>query len=253
MNQFIHESSRLGENVKLGRNINIMENVTIGDNCQIGHNVVIHQDTIIGTGVRIDDNTVIGKLPMKAAASATTREITLPATKIGENCMIGACVVIYRGCIIGRKVLVADQASLREEVSVGEFTIVGRCVAIENRCTVGKRCKLETNSYITAISEIGDYCFIAPGVVFTNDNYMGRDKERYKHFKGVTIKRGGRVGGNVTVLPGIVIEEDGQVAAGATVTRDVPTKKIVVGIPGKVFRDVPEAQLLENQEGVDLS
>ena len=81
---------------------------------------------------------------------------------------------------------------------------------------------------------------------------MGRDKERYKHFKGVTIKRGGRVGGNATVLPGIVIEEDGQVAAGATVTRNVPANKIVVGIPAKVLRNVPEAQLLPNQEGVEL-
>ena len=252
MNQYIHESAQLGNDVRIGRNVVIEENVELGDGCLIGHNVVIHRDTVIGANVRIDDNTVIGKLPMKAAASATTREISLPPTTIGDTCMIGACVVIYRGCTIGRKVLVADQASIREEVSIGEFTIVGRCVAVENRCTVGKRCKLETNSYITAISEVGDYCFIAPGVVFTNDNYMGRDKERYKHFKGVTIKRGGRVGGNATVLPGIVIEEDGQVAAGATVTRNVPANKIVVGIPAKVLRNVPEAQLLPNQEGVEL-
>ena len=98
---------------------------------------------------------------------------------------------------------------------------------------IGKRCKLETESYITALSEIEDGCFIAPEVTFTNDNFLGRTKERFKFHKGVTVKRGGRIGANVTVLPGITIGADALVAAGSVVTRDVPDKKLVMGSPAE--------------------
>ena len=40
--------------------------------------------------------------------------------------------------------MVADLATIRENVSVGEHTIVGRGAAIENACTIGSYCKLET-------------------------------------------------------------------------------------------------------------
>ena len=46
---------------------------------------------------------------------------------------------------------------------------------------------------------------------------------------------------------GLTADADGVVAAGSVVTRDVPAKKIVIGSPAKEFRDVPEDQLLENQ------
>lgn len=36
--------------------------------------------------------------------------------------------------------------------------------------------------------------------------------------------------------------------AGAVVTKDVPPRKVVVGVPAKVIKDVPQEQLLENQE-----
>ena len=148
---------------------------------------------------------------------------------------------------MGNKILVADLSTIRENVTIGNFTIVGRGVAIENFCKIGSYCKLETNVYITAYSELEDYCFIAPCVATSNDNYMGRNKERFKHFKGVIVKKGGRIGLNATILPGKVIAEDSQVAAGAIVTKDTPPKKIVLGAPAKVWGDVPEDQLLENQ------
>jgi len=247
MSHIIHESAKIGEGTQIGHYTVIDEQVEIGSNCQIGHHVVIHPGVKIGNNVRIDDHTVIGKLQMRAANSATTKEAAFPPSEIGDNCIIGTSVVLYIGCKIANNILVADFASIREDVEIGEYTIVGRGVTIEQRVKIGKRCKLETEVYVTAISEIGDYCFIAPEVTFSNDNYMGRSEERFKHFKGATLKNGARIGANATLLPGITIEEDGQVAAGSVVTRDVPSKKIVVGVPAKVFRDVPEAQLLENQ------
>jgi len=240
-------NATLGVNTTCGEFCVIGANVTVGAGCVIGHRVVIHDDTVIGDNVRIDDGAVIGKLPMRAANSAVTRDQQLPPCRIGGNGIIGANVVIYRGAEIGRKVLIADLSTVRENVTVGDFTIVGRGVAIENFCTIGRYVKLETNVYITAYSEVGDRVFVAPCVATSNDNYVGRTEERFKHFKGVVIRRGARVGVHATVLPGKTIGEDALIAAGALLTSDAPPKKIVAGIPAKVFRDVPSEQLLENQ------
>jgi hypothetical protein len=243
----INAKSKVLNPTFVGENVVVEDDVFIDEGCYIGHNVVIHSGVKIGKNVLIDDNTVIGKRPMHSPVSALPPSETLSSTKIGDDCLIGAGVIIYIGATIGKKVLVADLATIRENVEIGDYTIVGRGVAVENFCKIGSRCKLETNAYITAYSELEDYVFIAPMVTTTNDNYMARGKERFKHFKGVTVRRGARIGANATVLPGKTIEEEGVVAAGSVVARDVPSKKIVMGSPAKVYRDVPEDQLLENQ------
>jgi acetyltransferase-like isoleucine patch superfamily enzyme len=247
MTTFVHPSAQIGAGTQLGHNSVVHENARIGDNCRIGSGVVIHPGAIIGNNVRIDDHTVVGKLPMKAALSAVTSDQALDPCVIGDDCLIGAMTVIYRGCVLRNKVMVADLASLRENVEIGELTIIGRGVTVENKVRIGSRCKVETEAYVTALSEIGDSCFIAPEVTFTNDNFLGRTRERFKFHKGVTMKRGARIGANVTVLPGLTLGEDALVAAGSVVTRDVPARKIVLGAPAKVWRDVPPEQLLENQ------
>ena len=247
----LHPSARIGEGTTLGEFCVVGENVVIGKGCQIGNHVVIHADTKVGDTVRIDDHASLGKKPMKAANSATTKEQELPPLEVGELSIVGTGVVLYRGAKIDAKVLMADLATIRENVTIGRGTIVGRGVTVENFCTVGRYCKLESECYITAYSTLEDHVFIAPGVVTSNDNYVGRTAERFKHFKGVTVKKGARIGAGTVTLPGVVIGEDALVAAGSVVTADVPAKKIVLGTPARVWRDVPVEQLLENQGWVD--
>lgn len=244
---YVSEKSKVSENVQLGHFVVVEDDVLIGENCIIGNNVVIHKGSIIGNNVRIDDNTVIGKKPMRAVNSIFKDEKEFPPAKISNGCLIGAGVIIYIGCEIGENTLVADLSTIRENVTIGSKTIIGRGVAVENFCKVGSNCKLETNVYLTAYSEVEDYVFIAPGVVTSNDNFAARSKERYNHFKGVTVKRGGRIGAQATILPGKVINEDGFVAAGSVVTKDVEKETIVSGNPAKFLREVPEDQLLKNQ------
>lgn len=243
----IAKSAQIAADVKMGKFCVIGESAKIGSGCVLGSHVVIHPGTAVGRNVRIDDGAVIGKQPMRAANSAVTKEQQLEPTRIGDQCIIGTHVVIYAGAVVGQKVLIADLSTVRENVSIGDFTIIGRGVAVENFCRIGSYCKLETNVYLTAYSELADRVFMAPCVATSNDNFVGRTQERFKHFKGITVKRGGRVGLNSTILPGKVVGEDALVAAGAVLTKDAPDRKIVVGAPAKVFRDVPPEQLLENQ------
>jgi len=246
MNQYISSSARLGKNVVIGVNAVILDEVCIGDNCLIGNNVVIHAGSVIGDNVRIDDNTIIGKKPLSSPRSIFKVPTDLEPARIGSYCQIGANVIIYAQCVIGERNLIADLATLRENVSIGDLNIIGRNVSIENYVRIGSRNKFETNCYITAYSEVEDYCFVAPCVATSNDNYMARDPERFKHFKGITMKRGSRIGVNATILPGKVLEEDACVGGGALVFRDVPAATIVIGSPAKPLRDVSAAQLLKN-------
>lgn len=251
MSAAIDPGARIGPGTVHGEGCVIAAGVVIGSGCVLGHHVVIHADTVIGSDVRIDDHATLGKRPMRAANSATTREQELPPLTVGDTCIVGTGVVLYRGAAIDARVLMADLCSVRENVTIGRGTIVGRGVTVENFCTVGRYCKLESECYITAYSALEDRVFVAPGVVTSNDNYVGRTAERFKHFKGVTVKRGGRIGAGSVLLPGITIGEDGLVAAGSVVTRDVPARTIVRGAPARVWREVPVEQLLENQGWVD--
>lgn len=252
MSIVIDPTSRLAENIRWGEFCVVGPNVEVGSGCEIGNHVTLGPDTVIGPGVRIDDGAVIGKLPMRAANTAVTKTTDLPPARIGEGCILGTHVVVYRGASIGTKVLIADLATVRENVNIGDYTIVGRGVAIENRCTIGRYCKLETNVYITAYSTLGDRVFVAPGALTSNDNFIGRTEERFKHFKGITVGRGGRIGVGAIVLPGKLVGDDALVAAGAVLTRDAPAKMIVAGVPAEEMRPVPEEQLLDAQDWPDV-
>jgi len=247
----VHPSVQVGPGTTFGEGCVIGPNVSIGSGCAIGHLVVIHADTRIGNEVRIDDHATLGKRPMRAANSATTKEQELPPLAIGDTCIVGTGVVLYRGASIEARVLMADLCTVRENVSIGRGTIVGRGVTVENFCKVGRYCKLESECYITAYSELEDRVFVAPGVVTSNDNFVGRTAERFKHFKGVTVRRGGRIGAGAVLLPGITVEEDGLVAAGSIVTRDVPRRTLVMGAPARPVREVPVEQWLEHQGWTD--
>lgn len=244
----IATTASIADDVRVGHFAVISEDAQIGTGCQIGHHVVIHAGTWIGDGVRIDDHAVLGKQPMRAARSATTINSPPPPASIGAGSIIGTGAVLYAGCEIGERVLVADYATVRERVSVGDETIVGRSVAIENDCSVGARCKLETNAYICAYTTIGDDVFVAPGVLTSNDNFMGRTEERKKHFGGPIVHDGARIGVGAVLLPGKDVPSEAVVAAGAVLTRDAEAGQIHQGVPARPVRKVPQNQRLDSTD-----
>lgn len=227
-------------------NLFLGEGVELPDDVEIGVNVIIHEGTKIGPGVVIQDNVVLGKVP-RLSSRSTAKRAPLAPLEIGAGAAICSGAIVYAGTTVGPKAIIGDQSSVRERCTVGEGAVIGRGVCVENDTTIGDYCKVQSNSYITAYSELEDHVFIAPCVTTTNDNFMGRTEERHKHIKGAIIRRGARVGGGVVILPGIEIGEEAFIAAGALVTRDVPARKLVAGLPAKVWREVPEEELVDEQ------
>jgi acetyltransferase-like isoleucine patch superfamily enzyme len=244
---YIDTSAKLGENVKIGHFSVIEQDVTLGNSVAVGNNTTICAGTIIGDNVQIGDGSVIGKQPKPSKTSTVTYDDILPPLLLQDGVIVGANAVIYAGTEIGVNTVIADQAFVREKCHIGDYVIIGRGVTVENSTTIGAYTKIQSGSYITAHMTIEDHVFIAPMVQTTNDNFMGRTEERFAFIKGPTIKRGARIGGGTVLCPGVMIEEETFVAAGAVVTKDTETKSVVKGVPAKIFKMVPDNELLENQ------
>jgi UDP-2-acetamido-3-amino-2,3-dideoxy-glucuronate N-acetyltransferase len=203
---------------------------------------VVYPGTVLGSDVRLGDSCVVGRPPVLAAGSSAAADLPGPA-RLGDGVAIGAGAVVLAGAEIGDGCVVGDQAHVRERTSIGEGTVVGRGVAVENDVTVGARVRLQTNAYITAWSVVEDDVFVAPAVVLTNDPTAGR-RRAGEQLSGPTLRRACRIGAGAVLLPGIEIGEEAFVAAGAVVTADVPPRALVMGVPARVVREVPEEDLL---------
>ena len=144
----------------------------------------------------------------------------------------------------GDSTFVAQDASVAPDVELAPGAVV------HPGARVGAGSSIGSGAVIHAGTEIGEECviedgvFLGPGVLTTNDNTMGRHP-RGEPLLGPVFKRACRVGGGAVILPGIVIGEEAFVAAGALVTRDVSDRDVVMGVPARVLRRVPDEDLIE--------
>jgi acetyltransferase-like isoleucine patch superfamily enzyme len=210
---------------------------------EVHPSAVVYPGTVLGEGVRVLENAVVGKQPALSPRSTADRE-PLPPAEIGDGTLVSTGAIVFAGTRIGERVVVGDQSCIRERVTVGDDVVIGRGALVENDTTIGAMSKIQAEAYITAYSTLEEHVFIAPCVVTTNDNFMGRTEKRHALRKGPTIRRGARVGGGAILCPAVEIGEEAFVGAGAVVTKDVPPRMIVVGNPARVLRDVPEEELL---------
>jgi acetyltransferase-like isoleucine patch superfamily enzyme len=210
----------------------------------LAETAVVYPDTELGEGVVIGDNAVVGKRPVLGRRSTARRDELEPLV-VGDGAAILAGAVVFAGSRLGRSVIVGDQACVRERCELGDEVVVGRGSLVENDTTVGARTRIQANAYVTAYSTLEEDVFIAPGVVTTNDDYMGRTEKRLSLVRGPTIRRGARIGGGAVLLPGIEIGEEAFVGAGAVVLRDVPARAVVVGNPARQIRKVSDEELLK--------
>jgi acetyltransferase-like isoleucine patch superfamily enzyme len=210
---------------------------------EIHETAVVYPGTVLGEGVKVLEHAVVGKQPTLSPRSTAKRD-PLPPAEIGDGTVVSTGAVVFAGSRVGERVILGDQSCIRERVTIGDDVVVGRGSLIENDTTIGAFTTIQADAYITAYSTLEDNVFIAPCVVTTNDNFMGRTEQRHELIAGPTIRRGARIGGGAVLCPGVEIGEEAFVGAGAVVTKDVPARMLVVGNPARIIREVSADELL---------
>jgi len=221
----------------------IHEGARIGAGSVVGAGAVVHAGTAVGERCVIEDGAVLGKRPrLRAGSSAAGGE---PAPLVLESEVTVCCgAVVYAGAYVATRAIIGDQAQVRERARIGPGSVVGRGSSVDFEAQVGARVLIQTGVYLTAGSIVEDDVFLGPGVLTTNDHTMGRHAKG-EPLQGPTFRRACRVGGGALFVPGVVIGEEAFVAAGALVTKNVGAHEVVMGVPARVVRRVPDEDLIE--------
>lgn len=210
-NNWIHSSSKLYGTTSIGEGTVVMENVMLG---YPEHRLLME---IIKRGIEIEDQ-------------------DFPGATIGKESFIRAGTTIFSNVRTGDRFKTGHNAMIRENTSIGNSVLVGTNVIIDGNVRIGNNVSIQGNVYIPTHVTIEDNVFIGPCAVLANDKYPVRG-EYVAH--GPTLRKGASIGANATLVPGVEIGEGSMVAAGALVTKDVPSWKLAIGCPAKIT-ELPE-------------
>ena len=144
---------------------------------------------------------------------------------------------VDEGAVIGDKTKIWHFSHVMKGAQIGEGCILGQNVCVSPGCKIGNYVKIQNNVSIYEGVELEDYAFCGPSCVFTNVITPRSEYPRAsaEHYHKTLVKRGASIGANATIRCGITLHECAFVAAGAVVTKDVPSYAIVAGVPAKII------------------
>ena len=154
----IEDGAKIGNNVSIGAYSVIGPNVEIGDNVKIHSHVSIDGHTSIGAGCVIYPFASLGHPPqdLKFGGEKTTliigenntirEHVTMNpgtagdqgATRIGSNCLFMVASHVAHDCVVGDRVILANNATLAGHVQVGDNAIVGGLSAVHQFIRIGE-------------------------------------------------------------------------------------------------------------------
>jgi UDP-N-acetylglucosamine acyltransferase len=164
MENTIHQTAVIGEQVKLGKNVTIGPyavidgQVTLGDDVVIGAHCVVEGDTAIGDGCQLYTGAVIGSPPqdrkhqksdkvfLKIGANNVFREyVTVNpgtiegggVTRIGDNNLFMACCHVAHDCHIGNDCVLANYVGLSGHVTIEDRAVIGGLSGVHQYARVG--------------------------------------------------------------------------------------------------------------------
>lgn len=176
----------------------------------IDEDVKIGMDTVIYPGVLLEGSTIIGE---DCVIGPGTRLIN---TVVGDNTSISNSVAADSS--IGNEATVGPFAYIRPESRIGSKVKIGDFVEVK-KSVIGNRTKIPHLAYI-GDSEVGENTNIACGVITVN--YDGIKKSRTK------IGNNAFVGCNVNLVAPVHVNDSSYIAAGSTITEDVPANALSI-------------------------
>ena len=137
--------------------------------------------------------------------------------KFGKNCKIIEPVNLY-------------------ECNLGDNVFIGPFVEITKGVVIGDNTKVSSHSFICELVSIGKNCFIAHGVMFTNDLFKnGKLGGSVENWLPTKIGDDVLIGSNSTILP-VEIIKGCIIGAGSVVTNDCKIKGVYAGNPARLLR-----------------
>lgn len=130
--------------------------------------------------------------------------------------------------------------------SLGQQSVIESYCCINNAVgdvVIGDHTRIGIHNTIIGPVTIGNHVNLAQGITVTalNHNFDDSDKridEQGVSTSQVVIGDDVWIGANAVVLPGVTIGTHCIVAAGAVVTKDVPSHSLVAGVPAKIIKKI---------------
>jgi bifunctional UDP-N-acetylglucosamine pyrophosphorylase/glucosamine-1-phosphate N-acetyltransferase len=189
------------------------------------------------SGVRIlDPNTTY--IDPRVGIGADT--VILPGTilqgdtTIGQGCTIGPNAVV-NGCEVGDGVII--NASQVNDSTIGDGTDVGPYAHIRPNCTLGKKCHVGAfvqlkNCVLGDGTKMSHLTYVGDADVGSNVNFgCGTITSNYDGFKKHRTVIGDNtfIGCNTNLIAPVTVGNGAYIAAGSTVTKEVPSDALAVG------------------------
>jgi len=147
----------------------------------------------------------------------------------------GTGVIVGRNVQFGKKVVIWNYVVICDNTAIDDGTIIGSFCDIGQDVIIGKNCNIQAHVTISNGCKIGDNVFVAPNSSLLNDKYPKSDILTPPIVKDNVV-----IGGCAVILPGVVIGESSVIAAGSVVTKDVPSRTVVMGVPAKAIMTIEE-------------
>ena len=138
----------------------------------------------------------------------------------GEGVIVGKKVWIGRDVVMWNYVVVGDGAKIGDGTRIGSFVDIGKDVII------GRECNIQAHVTISNECRLGSKVFIGPNSSLLNDRFPNS-----KRLRPAIIEDNAIIGGCVTILPDVTVGQNSVIAAGSVVTKDVPPRTVVRGLP----------------------
>ncbi|MFZ5975612.1 MAG: bifunctional UDP-N-acetylglucosamine diphosphorylase/glucosamine-1-phosphate N-acetyltransferase GlmU [Bacillota bacterium] len=188
-------------------------------NTCVEHGVAIGRDTVVYPGNVLEGNTQIGEDCVIYPGCRITNSV------VGDGASIQSSVLC--DCIVGNRASVGPFAHLRPGADIGQACRIGNFVEVKNT-PVGKGSKVSHLTYV-GDGRIGEDCNIGCGVVFVN--YDGENKNI------TVVEDGAFVGCNSNLVAPVTVGKNAYVAAGSTITEDVPGDALAIARSRQVNKE----------------
>ena len=176
----------------------------------IDSDVKIGSDTIVEANVSLKGNTIIGEDCFIGSHSEISN------STIGDGVRVTNSTV--KDSVMEKNSNVGPYSHIRPNSRIGESVHIGNFVEIKN-ATLGSTTKVGHLTYI-GDADLGENINVGCGTIFVN--YDGKNKFR------TTVGNNVFIGCNANLIAPLTIEENVYIAAGSTITKDVPTQAMAI-------------------------